>query len=290
MTDDLADDEHPVEESPEPKSAPDVAPNLLVSIHVAKTGGNTFATILERAATGMYGQIYGPEHPQTGVRLEGVAITPLDGTTHDLNLFDRLLAVPSIGTRRNVLHGHLNAGKMRERFPDAEFLVWLRDPVDRVMSHYTFWKRLEVEFDDPLYRRFRDEDMTVEEFAAEPRIRDTQTRTTGRRPVEDFAFVGITEQYDRSLDLFGRMFAVDTSDIVPRNFNPKQTRSHYELPEETRTAIEAHNQQDLELYRAGVARLDALDAATPRPSKLRRGLGSARRRVRNRLERGPDGD
>ena len=42
----------------------DPDPNLLISIHLAKTGGNTFATILERVATGMYCQGTGPITPR----------------------------------------------------------------------------------------------------------------------------------------------------------------------------------------------------------------------------------
>ena len=262
--------------------------NLIVSVHLAKTGGNTFATILERAATGLYSQRYGPDHPETGLRMDGVQLSPLNGH-HAWRLFDQMLTVPSIAARRNVLHGHLNVGDVMEQYPGAEFVVWLRDPVDRVVSHYQFWKRLEVDFDDPLYRRFHDEDMSIEEFAAEPRIRNTQTRTTGRRPVEDFAFIGITEHYDRGLDLFGRLYDVDTSDVVPLNFNPKQGQGRYDIPDDTRAVIESYNEADITLYHRAVERFEALDATTRRPWHLRRKLGAVLYRVRSRFgRRSPD--
>jgi hypothetical protein len=251
---------------------------LIVSVHLAKTGGNTFATILERAATGLFCQQYGPDHPNTSLRVEGVPLELTRGS-QALQLFDQLLAVPSIAARRSVLHGHMNADQNMTKYPEADVIVWFRDPVDRVVSHYEFWKRLEVDFDDPLYRRFHDEDMSIEEFAAEPRVRNAQNRTTGRRGVEDFAFIGITEQYDRSLDLFGRMYDVDTSDVVPLNFNPKQKRGRYDLPDDTRAVIESYNQIDLELYDQAVERFEALDATTRRPWALRRRLAAVRHRV-----------
>ena len=148
---------------------PDAPAKLIVSIHVAKTGGNTFGTLLERAATGLWCQRYGAEHPQTGLHLEGVRLTPVDDV-QAFGLLDRLLEVPSIAARTSVIQGHINANTYMERYPWADFAVWLRDPVDRVASHYEFWKRLDDdEFDDPLYRRFHDEGMALEEFAAEPR-------------------------------------------------------------------------------------------------------------------------
>ena len=183
----------------------------------------------------------------------------------------------------------MNAGKMMEQYPFADFCVWLRDPVDRVVSHYEFWKRLEIDFDDPLYRRFHDEEMSIEDFAAEPRVRNTQTRTTGRRPVEDFAFIGITEQYDRSLDLFGRMYDVDTSDVVRLNFNPEQRQGRYAIPDDTRSVIESYNDVDIELYRSAVERFEALDAETRRPWNTRRRLGALRHRLGARIGwRSPD--
>jgi hypothetical protein len=272
----------------------DAEPRLIVSIHLAKTGGNTFSTLLERAATGVYFQRYGPDHPQTGMSLEGVRLTPVgkDNQNHAWGLFDRLLAVPSIAARTSVMQGHMNPNHLMERYPFADFVVWLRDPVDRVASHYEFWKRLDDDdFADPLYRRFHDEGMTLEEFAAEPRVQNTQTRTTGRRPIDDFAFVGITEHYDRSLELFGRMYDVDTGDIVQLNVNPDRAASRYEMSDATRAVVESHNQSDIELYRAALARFEHLDAVTPTPLRwrARRRALATRRWASRTLRRGaPD--
>lgn len=257
---------------------------MIVSFHVAKTGGNTFATILERAATGLFSQEYGPDHPETGLRMEGVQLTPLNGH-HSSGLFDEMLTVPSIAARRNVLHGHLDIKDVTARYPDADFMAWLRDPIDRVVSHYEFWKRLEVDLDDPLFRRFHDEDMSIEEFSAEPRVRNTQTRTTGWRSVEDFAFIGITEQYDRGLDLFGRMYDVDTSDIVQLNVNPHRKHGGYELPDDTLAVVESYNDADIALYDRAVERFEALDATTRRPWNTRRRLGALRHRLGARIGR-----
>jgi hypothetical protein len=254
--------------------------NLIVSIHVAKTGGNTFATLLERAATGLYCQRYGEEHAQTALHLEGVKLTPVDGD-QVFGLLDRMLDVPSIGHRRSVIQGHINANTYMDRYPWADFVVWLRDPVERVASHYEFWKRLDVDFDDPLYREFHDKGFTLEEFAAQPRVRNTQTRTTGRRPIDDFAFVGLTEQYDRSLELFGRMYDVDTGDIVQLNFNPERRATGYEMSDETRAVVASHNQRDIALYQSALKRFETLDKATPTPLRwrARRHIARVRRRI-----------
>ena len=72
---------------------------------------------------------------------------------------------------------------------------------------------------------------------------------------EKFAFVGIQEYFDLSLDLFSATFALNPIDATnyTTNLNTKKTKdTKYDLDEEVLSVIKEKNQMDLELYEYGV--------------------------------------
>lgn len=89
-----------------------------------------------------------------------------------------------------------------------------------------------------------------------------------------FTAIGITEQLDATVNIFGRVFPwfqikVEWSNTIcplphdnasPRNNRCGEGGTHWDLPsepdEETRLAIEAHNQLDIALYNAAVAHFE----------------------------------
>ena len=125
-----------------------------------KTGGETFRDILEAMSDGHLQRDYG----------------------------DRPLAPPSIrqrirlatarphldpGTR--VVHGHFIATKYWRRYPDARYMAWFREPVERLASHYHYWKR-KPDHKNPTCQKLLSEDLSLEAFAALPEMRDVQAR------------------------------------------------------------------------------------------------------------------
>ncbi len=159
------------------------------------------------------------------------------------------------------MHGHFIATKYWHRYPDAHYIAWFREPVERLASHYHYWKR-NPDPQHPVCRRLIEEDLSLEAFAALPEMRDVQSRLLGEVPVDALAFVGITERYDDSLELFRRIFDPGLEPGATRkHVNPERSGDRYQLDPAVRSAIAELNAADMALYPRAVARHEELRQA-----------------------------
>jgi hypothetical protein len=219
------------------------ATELIVSIHVPKTGGETFRDILEALTDGHLQRDYG-DRPLAPPSLR-----------HRLEL---ALGRPRLEPGTRAVHGHFVATKYWRRYPEARYVAWFREPVERLASHYHYWKR-KPDRGNATCRRLVDEDLSLQAFAALPEMRDVQARFLGEVPVSSLAFVGLTERYEESIELFRRAFYPALPIEAARsNANPERTGERYDLEPATRAAIAELNRADVELYAQAEARFEAL--------------------------------
>ena len=220
--------------------------NLIISIHIPKTGGTTFIEILRKCAEEVLYLDYGLERlAPTALFRRGKPITvPFESIISDLDSF----------SGRSVIHGHFHAKKYVGRFPNAVYVTWLRDPVERVASSYFYWQRTDIP-GDPLWERVTAQKMSLEQFAQLEFARNLQEALLSPLAVEEFDFIGITEEYDRSLELFRRLFCPDVSfHATVRNRNPNRQGEFYDLDPELRKKIFKLNERDAHTYLDGVRR------------------------------------
>lgn len=211
--------------------APGAKPNVeILSIHVPKTAGITFSEYLKR--------VYGPE-----------------SVLVDNRGFDE----PEIGPRIRVLHGHFPYFKWGSRFPSARAIIWLRDPLRRLISHYYYWITLAPEMEkinDPLHRYVIENRLGFLEFCELPAMRNLQTALTGGRPIEAFDFVGIHEYLEDLCWLQG-YFGWPDLEFISHNHNtyPRYLQLVRDLlgdPGAVRT-LKAFNEADIDLLRTALA-------------------------------------
>jgi hypothetical protein len=130
--------------------------------------------------------------------------------------------------------------------------------VERLASHYHYWKR-KPDRANPTCRRLHEEDLSLEAFAALPEMRDVHARFLGEVPVERLVFVGLTDRYDESIDLFRRAFYPGLPAAAERhNANPEREGARYRLDPEVRSAVERLNAADVALYSAAGDRFEQL--------------------------------
>jgi hypothetical protein len=219
------------------------ATELIVSIHVPKTGGETFRDILEELTEGHLQRDYG------------------DRPLAPMSVRQRLrlaTARPHLEPGTRAVHGHFIATKYWRRYPDARYMAWFREPVERLASHYYYWKR-KPDRKNPTCERLIEEDLSLEAFAALPEMRDVQARFLGEVPPERLAFVGITERYDESIDLFRQAFYPELPATAERtNANPERGGDGYDLDPSVRATIAALNSADVALYEAATNRFEVL--------------------------------
>ncbi len=111
------------------------------------------------------------------------------------------------GTR--CIHGHFLPAKylsIEDQF-ELQFVTWLRDPVDRLVSHYNFFRRsYDPATAGPLFRRIIEEDWSLEKFCFSNEYRNIYSKYLWHFPYERFDFVGLIEFYDEDLDFFAERF------------------------------------------------------------------------------------
>jgi hypothetical protein len=174
--------------------------------------------------------------------------------------------------------------------PDTQYLTFLRDPVERVLSHYYFhanagpnkvrnaWRRLagpngvtlEVGDEDDvsleaglerglsIYNNFATRFIWGGETLDEDLPTDALEQAT--QNLAGFAFVGVTERLDEAVILLARMLDVPIAGYHMRHVREGRPTAA-DVPDDLRRLIEEHNALDIALYRVARDRFDAQAAA-----------------------------
>jgi hypothetical protein len=209
----------------------------LVFVHIPKTGGSAVREALRRAAPAAeHVWDYGRDKGTTSDLVKQLKYAP--GGSVDA-LGRRLAAIPDL-----VFCGHIRAADFAGALGVGAFFTVLRDPVERVISHYHHNLR---------NSRFSG---SLADFAAAPRHRNVQARLVGGTSVRDWLFVARQHRLAADLaelsDLIGRRIELEVVNVTPPQL--KRTVSAAD-----RDLIRQLNALDVELFE-GVSELAAIRA------------------------------
>ncbi len=155
--------------------------------------------------------------------------------------------------RYDCVHGHFPATKYVCDKAPCEFSVWLRHPVQRVASRFFYGKRTGDE---------ATKDLTFSQFCRLERFHNLYAQYLWNFDVERFDFVGVIEDYARSMAVFCRRFGIsqEITGAAASDVNPdKNARQTYDVAPVLREFIERTNAQDLEIYEWGKCHLSDLE-------------------------------
>ena len=112
----------------------------------------------------------------------------------------------------------------------------------------------------PLFHRLIVEKLSLAEFAEIEGMRNVHSRLLKGKTLDDFDFIGITEDYDRGVALFLKLFAprAAPSPVPAVNQNQNKSVSRYEIDKGVRDEVAACNELDFALYEAGKRRFKEL--------------------------------
>lgn len=228
---------------------------LIVSVHVPKTAGTSFIRVLESCFGDRLLRDYDDQVMGHG---------PLSRVLR--SLYRYRLQSPRLA-RYDCVHGHFQPLKYRYH-PGRSLAIWLRDPVERVVSRYHHYRR-HADPADPQFRRYlKRTDLSLTEFARVRHFQNLYAHYLVGVRLRDFDFIGITERYAEGLALFGRVYGLDcvaAQEVPTENLNPEKQGARYVIDDATRDLIERTNRRDMALYREALALNAALVERHLRP-------------------------
>ena len=156
------------------------------------------------------------------------------------------------------LHGHFKARSFDDMWPMAKRAVWFREPHQRVISYYYHVRRVSkwfwlsgLKFLPPV--------LGLEMFVRMGFLKSNYGMMLDELSFESFDFIGITEDYERSLKVFSRIFEIPITDddLTHQNVNPTKPGDHYVINERLLKAFGPYA-SEREVYRNARRRFELL--------------------------------
>ena len=223
-------------------------------IHIPKTGGTTLTSILESKFD--YQQICPAAYWED---FQHIAPETLDSY--------------------RLFRGHFPYTIVEQIPGHTVCLTMLRDPVERVISAYHFMKDCVVVYPQDQEIQEKARSLSLDDYIQDPEIDDnfnTQTcqlagieltsvddrkvnsvlLETAKKNVDAFSFVGITEEFGRSIALLSYRFGWPLPPEIQRLMVGKKTQTRSHVSAQTIEKIIQNNQLDIELYAYAKARFE----------------------------------
>lgn len=222
--------------------------------HIPRTGGTYFASILAQLL---------------GSTSENIDCGPNYAKEH-LDEIERL-------DRYRVIVGHLRLDTVKafQRRRPRHLISLVRDPVEQIVSTYTFWRYnvtqdlwhcnlakdlsfsdfirrrdLRMAVDNPLTRHFFGL-WSIDGFD----VSDT-TKALASRMADSYAFIGVTERMEDNVNAFRRQFRTRPVQIDLASHDRNASKGAIQISDEDRRYLWDRNQLDYTLYAHVNRRLD----------------------------------
>lgn len=149
------------------------------------------------------------------------------------------------------VHGHFMPFKYA-LLRDVErcvFITWMRHPVDRVLSHWEFWRSKPPNMRSPnklhrLHQEVYYNKWPFEKYALSEASRNIYRRYLWGFRLDQFDFVGITEHYKTDLEQLSNMFFKTPLEYFERNVS----KDKLELESGLKKRIIDYHIKDMRLY------------------------------------------
>jgi hypothetical protein len=211
-------------------------PHTLVAVHIPKTAGISFRAAMQTA----YGD---------GLRLD-YGDRPLAHSRSERRRAALGAALRQAGRSLPVtaVSGHFMPLKyaLARR---TRFAVWLRDPVQRVLSRYHHYLR-DCIAGETLHARWGlVPGLSLEQFARIPQYQNSYREYFWLFPLRRFEFIGFVEQYDVDLRRFAERFGIDAPlPSVQANVHADHDAPRYSLKPGDERLIRGLNSADIAIY------------------------------------------
>ena len=199
----------------------------ILFVHIPKTAGTSFRIAAE--------EYFGKENTfyDYSPKAEETSKEVID-CIYDINdpykLYSKLSKLD-----HSFLSGHFPTAKYAVLYDTLNVVSFVRDPIEQIISHYNHLKN---------HNRY---EKNLIDFVKEPRFRDLQSRNLAGKPICLYGFLGITEEYNVSIDLFNALY--DTN--LPHkhiNIKKKGSLNVEDIDEKIKDQIKQIHIKDIEFY------------------------------------------
>jgi len=174
--------------------------STIISIHIPKTAGTTLSHYLRNhfnvfadnefsAKLAQLYQLYSSYPNGSGV---GIAARKW----MHIGFIESILSMDSTIKKTkdyDCIHGHFNVMKYRF-YPNAKFITFVREPLERAISHYYYWKKLYENGYEDLYLNYLFErNMGLNEFLFLKSFRNYQSLYLNGISLKKIDFLGISD-------------------------------------------------------------------------------------------------
>lgn len=158
-----------------------------------------------------------------------------------------------------VIYGHMSSRKYKKAFPDAFYVSFYREPVQRIVSLYNYWKRTPVRYPKRISEARRlllENDLSLTEFfEILPSLKSNGINVVDPDTLD---FIGLTSRFQDSLKILQHYFPelkLPKEDDKAMNVNPnKALQDEYQIPQKEYYKSLIPNQ--IEVYEKAVAKFE----------------------------------
>lgn len=196
----------------------------LISIHIPKTAGTSLTKILKQQYPDAIELLYHNDLKKNEQMWKGFKI----------KLKHRGIS---------CIHGHVPANNiLRQYYPEAKIITWMRDPIDRMISTYNFYKKMPIHH-NKVHEKFITKNWSLLDLA-KVLGHETQSYFGDFKP-EDFDFIGFTIHQQHSLEALSHLMNWQyTAANVYENVNPKKVAFSDDIKEQLSDILK----EEIELY------------------------------------------
>ncbi|KAB1063975.1 sulfotransferase family 2 domain-containing protein [Salibacter halophilus] len=210
----------------------------IVSLHIPKTAGTSFRTILKD-------------------KIGDSRVVRLDiHNKNDIRLNEKAFTKDKLRNKIKVVHGHFKFADIKELFdldPSVKYVTWLRDPVDRVLSHYYYLMKMAA---IKMGEQAKDEILSkvgksLEEYVVHDQNRNEISHFLEGSSFDDFDFIGIQKDFENELNRFRKVMG--WSNIENQRHNVTGSKKPA-IDKKTVELIKSYNEKDVEIYEEALKR------------------------------------
>ncbi|WP_370479356.1 sulfotransferase domain-containing protein [Tamlana flava] len=198
----------------------------LISIHIPKTAGTSLTNILRRQYPDALELLY--QHNNNSEKNKQM-----------------WQGEPIVLGHRGIrcIHGHFPAKlSLKQSYPEAKIITWMRNPVERMISTYNYYKKLPLNHNQ-IHRRFINENWDIIDLSYNL-VHEVKSYLGDFR-LEDFDFIGFTECQQKSLVSLSNMmnWNMINTDVF-ENVNSTKTTFDYGVKDKLKQILK----EEVEMY------------------------------------------